>query len=532
MPAATSASASRSSRKPLVVSDEVVDAVDARAASPPAAGSRGAPAARRRSGGRRRRPSRPAARRGAAISSKLRISRALEPRQALGGHAVLAAEVAAVGDRDAQVAEILRGRGRRRRLARAMPRGYPAGAVPRARALVAARAGPPAAVAAWRRAAPEKRRDEQQVRDPPAHALRPASRTGRLCATPVAADLSRVSSCRAAQAAGTARASRGASQRGARRAVRLAVKIPAWTKVTVKRQARRSARCRAASRRSASDPRGTPSAGSGEGPWPWRRWSGADSTRRSIGLHGRCRVVLAGPRCSRLAASPRSRSRDRADAGRRRAGACGSARRRRAPRPASPTAVSVAEEALGDRRLHRLDVARRPLVEGRDVVLEARALEHRAVEGQAEVGEQVAAHRARSAVDGSSVTRRGHGGDDVEAVERLAGALAALAHLGHDDVADVVGVAQPQHTPSAISPASAQHAGRQRGDVDRQVGARLDAAEAEAGAATSRPAGGSSPRRIARTIADVLAHLGAPACRSSARASPRRPAGARRRGRG
>ena len=31
---------------------------------------------------------------------------AVQPRQALGGHAVLAAEVAAVGDRDADVADV------------------------------------------------------------------------------------------------------------------------------------------------------------------------------------------------------------------------------------------------------------------------------------------------------------------------------------------------------------------------------------------------------------------------------------------
>ena len=40
-----------------------------------------------------------------AISSKVRISAALQPGQALGGHAVLAAEVAAVGDRDPQIAD-------------------------------------------------------------------------------------------------------------------------------------------------------------------------------------------------------------------------------------------------------------------------------------------------------------------------------------------------------------------------------------------------------------------------------------------
>ena len=43
------------------------------------------------------------ARRARSISSKRQDLGALEPRQALGGHAVLAAEVAAVGDRDAQV---------------------------------------------------------------------------------------------------------------------------------------------------------------------------------------------------------------------------------------------------------------------------------------------------------------------------------------------------------------------------------------------------------------------------------------------
>ena len=103
-PAATSAAASRSSRKPLVVTERSSTPGTARA-SPPGAGSPGARAARRRSGARRGRPSRRAGRRPASISSNVRTVVALQPRQALGGHAVLAAEVAAVGDGDAHVAD-------------------------------------------------------------------------------------------------------------------------------------------------------------------------------------------------------------------------------------------------------------------------------------------------------------------------------------------------------------------------------------------------------------------------------------------
>ena len=78
----------------------------------PAAGTRAGPAARRRSAARRRRPSRRAAPTSRSISSKREDLGALEPGQPLGRHAVLAAEVAAVGDRDPQVGDRA-GRGRR-----------------------------------------------------------------------------------------------------------------------------------------------------------------------------------------------------------------------------------------------------------------------------------------------------------------------------------------------------------------------------------------------------------------------------------
>ena len=67
--------------------------------------ARAARAARRRSGARPSTPISASRRTRRSISSKVRISLAVEPGQPLGRHAVLAAEVAAVGDRHPQVGD-------------------------------------------------------------------------------------------------------------------------------------------------------------------------------------------------------------------------------------------------------------------------------------------------------------------------------------------------------------------------------------------------------------------------------------------
>ena len=111
------------------------------------------------------------------------------------------------------------------------------------------------------------------------------------------------------------------------------------------------------------------------------------------------------------------------------------------------------------------------------------------------------------AASGSSVRATGTAGDDVEAVERLAGPLAALGHRGDDDVADVVGVAEPEHHPVADLAGQAEHVRREGGDVDRQVGPRGVAHELELGVeelALGRRLAAEDRPHDAR----VLAHLG------------------------
>ena len=186
----------------------------------------------------------------------------------------------------------------------------------------------------------------------------------------------------------------------------------------------------------------------------------------------------------------------------------GSARRRRGPRRSSPIAVSMLEEVVGDRRLHRLAVAcSGGRVEGRDVVPEARALDHRAVEGQREVGEQVAAQRvdARSA---SSVTAAGTAATMSKPSSVLPARSRPFVTSGTTTSRMYSGLHSQSITPSAISPARRSIAGGERGDVDRQVGARVVAHEVEAGVEVLARAAGPRRARIARTIADVLAHLG------------------------
>ena len=108
---------------------------------------------------------------------------------------------------------------------------------------------------------------------------------------------------------------------------------------------------------------------------------------------------------------------------------------------------------------------------------------------------------------GSSTTADGTAATTVEALERLAGPLAPGLQLGHDDGADVLRVAQPQHRAVGDLAGQAQHRRRQRGDVDRQVGVGADAAQREARlpllAGRRRLAG--EDRAQDR---DVLAHLG------------------------
>ena len=85
------------------------------------------------------------------------------------------------------------------------------------------------------------------------------------------------------------------------------------------------------------------------------------------------------------------------------------------------------EEAVGDAALRPVEVARlHARVERGDVVAEARTLDHRAVERQAPVGDEVAAHglEGGGAVVGDRGRNRGH---DVESLEALAGALASGA---------------------------------------------------------------------------------------------------------
>ena len=102
---------------------------------------------------------------------------------------------------------------------------------------------------------------------------------------------------------------------------------------------------------------------------------------------------------------------------------------------------------------------------------------------------------------------RRHRGHDVEALERLAGALASLRDLRHDDVADVGGVAEPEHHAVADLAGQPEHRGGERRDVDGQLGPGRVAHEAEArGEALARRRVLAAEHRPHRSR--VLAHLG------------------------
>ena len=186
------------------------------------------------------------------------------------------------------------------------------------------------------------------------------------------------------------------------------------------------------------------------------RWARTPSgRRRALACHGarradRGRAPPPGPELSARGRRGAQRRlevglRDRADARRGRAGVA-VARDAGATASSSPTAVS---SAPGSRRRSppawpSTSPRAGGLVEGGDVVAEARALDHRAVERQPEVGEQVAAHRVERGA-GSSVTADGTAATMSKPSSVLPARSRPVAHLGHDDVADVVRVAQPEH---------------------------------------------------------------------------------------
>ena len=127
------------------------------------------------------------------------------------------------------------------------------------------------------------------------------------------------------------------------------------------------------------------------------------------------------------------------------------------------------------------------------------ALDHRAVERQPEVGDQVAAHR-RVGASRSLGQRRGHRRHDVEAVERQSRALAPGARPR--------GRRRRGCMRGCTATARRRRRSRRRAAASRARGRRCRSAAPGAGrgragespSATSRPRGGSSPRRIARTI--------------------------------
>ena len=93
----------------------------------------------------------------------------------------------------------------------------------------------------------------------------------------------------------------------------------------------------------------------------------------------------------------------------------------------------------------------------------------------------MAAEGLRAAL--SSTSAAGTAGTMSKPSRRLAGALAPDRHLRDDDIADVVGVAQPEdHAVGDLARRARSIAGGEGGDVDRQVGPRVEAGEVEAGA--------------------------------------------------
>ncbi len=145
------------------------------------------------------------------------------------------------------------------------------------------------------------------------------------------------------------------------------------------------------------------------------------------------------------------------------------------------------------------------LIEAADVVLVARALQHRAVEGEREVRNEVTA-KSRSRPVHVVAHGRGHGRHHVEPVERPAGAFAPLAHLGHHHALDVVRVAEPEDHPVGDLAGQAQHPGGEGRDVDREVGPRLKAGEAKLRGPALAPGRILAPEHRA-DCAHVLAHL-------------------------
>src|SRR5258705_7182793 len=99
-------------------------------------------------------------------------------------------------------------------------------------------------------------------------------------------------------------------------------------------------------------------------------------------------------------------------------------------------------------------------IESRHVIGEARRLEHGPVERQAEVPVQLVAHTCER---GCAVVahRRGDSGQDVKSLEWLTGAIAALGHFPHHDIAHVLRRACPQHHAVRDLPGQPQHPRRQ-----------------------------------------------------------------------
>ena len=214
---------------------------------------------------------------------------------------------------------------------------------------------------------------------------------------------------------------------------------------------------------------------------------------------GRPGAAVATPARSVASKSvPRDRARRRARSRRRRGSAAMPAR----TASSSPTAVERVEEAR--RRSPPASPRRRP--GGRVVGARCR---RRSPSARASPGRRAGRSRgsgrarmrrvggAASSVSGGRARRRRCRSPRASCRR----ARAPSRTVGHDDVADVARVAEPQDTPSAISPARRSISGESAGDVDRQVRERAEPAEAEARLPLLARAAAASPRRIARTIA-------------------------------
>ncbi len=165
----------------------------------------------------------------------------------------------------------------------------------------------------------------------------------------------------------------------------------------------------------------------------------------------------------------------------------------------SPTAVSSSRKLVGDRRLHRLEVARGGVV-GRDVRAEARcARSSRGRTAGRSTGSGLCASPRRRC-SRSSVSAAGTAATTSKPSSVSPARSRPARHLGDHHVADVARVAQPQQHAVGDLAGEAQHRGGEGRDVDRQLPGAGRGRTGESPSATSRPRGGSSPRRIARTI--------------------------------